>query len=76
MVQIQAMVAHATGRWSEDLWQDLRDSLRDPVRAAAIFDGHFCVAEYVLARPPPSDEVLPVADTFIVRPRPVPVDAA
>ncbi|MDX6555685.1 MAG: hypothetical protein QOD86_1880 [Miltoncostaeaceae bacterium] len=57
VVQLQAMVAHATGRWSEDLWRDLRDSLRDPARAAGIFDGYFCVGEYVLASGRPMGEL-------------------
>ncbi|MDQ3676268.1 MAG: hypothetical protein M3401_05600, partial [Actinomycetota bacterium] len=47
-IQIQAMVAHSTGTWPDALRLDLDASLRAPDLADTLFDGHLCVAQYVL----------------------------
>ncbi len=45
---VQAMVAHSEGRWPDTLRLDLDASLRGSELAETLFDGHICIAEYVL----------------------------
>ncbi|HEV2784847.1 MAG TPA: BTAD domain-containing putative transcriptional regulator, partial [Solirubrobacteraceae bacterium] len=61
-VQIQVMVAHSTGQWSKALWSDLETSLRSPDIADTLFDGHLCVAEYVLTSGDEHDRIRAIAD--------------
>jgi DNA-binding SARP family transcriptional activator len=54
---VQAMVAHSLGKWPETLRLDLDASLRAPELAETLFDGHVCIAEYVLTSGEPHDRV-------------------
>ncbi|HWC26268.1 MAG TPA: BTAD domain-containing putative transcriptional regulator [Solirubrobacteraceae bacterium] len=61
-VQIQAMVAHSTGEWPTALRLDLDASLRAPDLADTLFDGHLCVAQYVLTSGVEPDRIRAVAE--------------
>jgi DNA-binding SARP family transcriptional activator len=61
-VQIQAMVAHSTGAWPTALERGLETSLRSPDLADTLFDGHLCVAEYVLTSGDPLDRIRTIVE--------------
>jgi DNA-binding SARP family transcriptional activator len=61
-VQIQAMVAHSTGAWPTTLQHGLDASLRAPDLADTLFDGHLCVAEYVLTSGDPLERIREVTE--------------
>src|SRR5919202_2432682 len=61
-VQIQAMVAHSTGAWPIALQRGLEASLRAPDLADTLFDGHLCVAEYVLTSGDPLERIHAVVE--------------
>lgn len=63
---VQAMVAHSAGRWPETLRLDLAASLRGPELADTLFDGHVCVAEYVLASGEPHERIRALAEELYV----------
>jgi DNA-binding SARP family transcriptional activator/tetratricopeptide (TPR) repeat protein len=59
LVALQGLIAHNRGEWFERLRLELRvtGDVR-PELAAAMFDSHLCVAEYLLYGPTPYDEVI------------------
>lgn len=61
-VQIQAMVAHSTGEWPMALERGFDESLQSPDLADTLFDGHLCVAEYVLTSGEPLERIRAVVD--------------
>ena len=61
-VQIQAMVAHSTGTWPATLQRGLEMSLSAPDLADTVFDGHLCVAEYVLTSGVPLERIRTAAE--------------
>jgi DNA-binding SARP family transcriptional activator len=60
--QIQVMVAHSRGVWSDVLRVDLDSSLGSTDLAEMLFDGHLCVAEYALSSGEPHDRLRAVAE--------------
>lgn len=63
-VQIQAMVAHSTGIWQEALQLGLDASLRAPDLADTLFDGHLCVAQFVLTSGDAHDRIRAIAESL------------
>jgi DNA-binding SARP family transcriptional activator/tetratricopeptide (TPR) repeat protein len=61
LIALQGLVAHNKGQWFEQLRRELRSGARRPALAAAIFDSHLCVAEFLLYGPTPYPEVLRLA---------------
>ncbi len=61
LVALQGFAAHNRGEWFQRLALELRAAARHPALAARIFDGHLCVAEYVLYGPTPHREVMELA---------------
>ena len=61
LVALQGFAAHNRGEWFQRLAVELRSAARHPALAARIFDGHLCVAEYVLYGPTPHVEVMELA---------------
>ncbi len=61
LIALQGFVAHNRGEWFQRLAGELRTSARHPALAARIFDGHLCVAEYLLYGPTPYPEVMALA---------------
>jgi ATP/maltotriose-dependent transcriptional regulator MalT len=61
LVGLQAMVAHHRGEWNERLRFDIARSTSEPTIACLLFDGHLCVAEYLLYGPTPYVEVIDLA---------------
>lgn len=66
-VQIQAMVAHSTGNWSDAVRQSLDVSLLAPDLADTLFDGHLCVGEYALTCGEPLNRVRATAERLHAR---------
>ncbi|HEY7042925.1 MAG TPA: AAA family ATPase [Nocardioidaceae bacterium] len=62
MVSLQGLIAHQRGEWFERFRQELRRTKGNPAIAAAVFDAHLCVAEYLLYGPIPYDEVIELAE--------------
>ncbi|HET9946346.1 MAG TPA: ATP-binding protein [Actinomycetes bacterium] len=62
VITLQGMIAHNRGEWSDRLRRELRATSENPGLAAAVFDSHLCVAEYLLYGPTPYDEVVALAD--------------
>lgn len=56
-IQVQVMVAHSTGEWSDAVRQSLEGSMRAPELADTLFDGHLCVAEYALTSGEPHERL-------------------
>jgi DNA-binding SARP family transcriptional activator len=66
-VQIQTMVAHSSGEWPAALRLGLDESLRAPDLADTLFDGHLCVAEYVLTSGEPHPRIRAVGEELHAR---------
>ena len=66
-VQIQAMVAHSTGNWSDAVRRSLDVSLLAPDLADTLFDGHLCVGEYALTCGESLDRVRDTAEELHAR---------
>lgn len=62
MVTLQGLIAHQRGEWFEQFRRELRRTRTNPGLAAAVFDAHLCVAEYLLYGPLPYDEVIDLAE--------------
>ena len=58
VITLQGMIAHNRGEWFDRLRHELRATSENPQLAAAVFDSHLCVAEYLLYGPTPYEEVL------------------
>jgi DNA-binding winged helix-turn-helix (wHTH) protein/tetratricopeptide (TPR) repeat protein len=58
VITLQGMIAHNRGEWFDRLHRELRATSENPQLAAAVFDSHLCVAEYLLYGPTPYEEVL------------------
>ena len=58
VITLQGMIAHNRGEWFDRLRRELRATSENPQLAAAVFDSHLCVAEYLLYGPTPYEEVL------------------
>ena len=58
VIVLQGMIAHNRGEWFDRLRRELRATSENPQLAAAVFDSHLCVAEYLLYGPTPYDEVV------------------
>ena len=56
-ITLQGMIAHNRGEWFDRLRRELRATSENPQLAAAVFDSHLCVAEYLLYGPTPYEEV-------------------
>jgi DNA-binding SARP family transcriptional activator/tetratricopeptide (TPR) repeat protein len=61
LVSLQGLIAHDRGEWFDRLRLEMRQTLREPDLAVALFDAHLCVAEYVLYGPVPFPEVIEMA---------------
>jgi DNA-binding SARP family transcriptional activator len=61
LVALQGLIAHNQGEWFDQLRLELRRTRGTPRLANAVFDGHLCVAEYLLYGPVPYAEVLDLA---------------
>jgi tetratricopeptide (TPR) repeat protein len=61
LVSLQGLLAHLSGNWFDRMRMELRRTRANPEVANAIFDGHLCVAEYLLYGPTPYAEVIEVA---------------
>ncbi|MGZ4616511.1 MAG: ATP-binding protein, partial [Actinomycetes bacterium] len=64
LVSLQGLVAHNRGEWFERLTLELQQGRHAPQVAAAVFDSHLCVAEYLLYGPTPYARVLELARTL------------
>lgn len=62
LVALQGLIAHQRGEWFERFRLELRRTSGKPGLAAALFDAHLCVAEYLLYGPVPYDEVIALAE--------------
>jgi DNA-binding winged helix-turn-helix (wHTH) protein/tetratricopeptide (TPR) repeat protein len=58
VITLQGMIAHNRGKWFDRLRRELRATSENPRLAAAVFDSHLCVAEYLLYGPTPYEEVV------------------
>jgi DNA-binding winged helix-turn-helix (wHTH) protein/tetratricopeptide (TPR) repeat protein len=58
VITLQGMIAHNRGKWFDRLRRELRATSENPQLAAAVFDSHLCVAEYLLYGPTPYAEVV------------------
>ena len=58
VITLQGMIAHNRGEWFDRLRRELRATSENSQLAAAVFDSHLCVAEYLLYGPTPYEEVL------------------
>ncbi len=61
LVALQGLIAHQRGEWFQRFLRELRRTRDNPELAAAVFDAHLCVAEYLLYGPTPYDEVIELA---------------
>jgi tetratricopeptide (TPR) repeat protein len=61
LIALQGLLAHNRGEWYQQLGLELRRTKNDPALAAAVFDSHLCVAEYLLYGPTPYSEVIELA---------------
>jgi DNA-binding winged helix-turn-helix (wHTH) protein/tetratricopeptide (TPR) repeat protein len=61
VITLQGMIAHSRGEWFDRLRRELRATRDSPHLAAAVFDSHLCVAEYLLYGPTPYGEVVALA---------------
>ncbi|HEX6921413.1 MAG TPA: AAA family ATPase [Actinomycetes bacterium] len=61
LVALQGLVAHTRGEWFERLSLELQHGRNAPQVAAAVFDSHLCVAEYLLYGPTPYPRVIELA---------------
>jgi len=61
LVGLQGLIAHQRGEWFQRFLRELRRTQDNPGLAAAVFDAHLCVAEYLLYGPIPYDEVIDLA---------------
>ena len=64
LIALQGLLAHNRGEWYQQLGSELRRTKDDPALAAAVFDSHLCVAEYLLYGPTPYAEVIELATTL------------
>jgi tetratricopeptide (TPR) repeat protein len=62
LVGLQGLIAHQRGEWFERFRRELRRTQDRPGLAAALFDAHLCVAEYLLYGPVPYVEVIAMAE--------------
>jgi tetratricopeptide (TPR) repeat protein len=62
LVGLQGLIAHNRGEWSARLRIELQETRHKPDLAAAVFDSHLCVAEYLLYGPTPYEEVIDLAE--------------
>jgi len=61
LISLQGLLAHQRGEWFDRLRLELRRTKDEPELARAVFDGHLCVAEYLLYGPTPYEEVIDLA---------------
>jgi DNA-binding SARP family transcriptional activator len=61
LVTLQGLVAHNRGEWFQRLSLELQHGRNEPHVAAAVFDSHLCVAEYLLYGPTPYSRVIDLA---------------
>ncbi|MCZ7527612.1 MAG: ATP-binding protein [Acidimicrobiia bacterium] len=61
VITLQGMIAHNRGQWFDRLVRELRATRESPELAAAVFDCHLCVAEFLLYGPTPYTEVVALA---------------
>ena len=61
LISLQGLIAHQRGEWFERFRRELQSTRASPGLAAAVFDAHLCVAEYLLYGPMPYDEVIELA---------------
>lgn len=61
LVGLQGLLAHQRGEWFQHLQVELRKAVDNPGAASGIFDGHLCVAEYILNGTTPHQDVLDLA---------------
>jgi DNA-binding winged helix-turn-helix (wHTH) protein len=61
VITLQGLIAHNRGEWFDRLRRELRATSESPRLAAAVFDSHLCVAEYLLYGPTPYAEVVALA---------------
>jgi len=64
LISLQGLIAHLRGQWFSRLALELRAGAERPDLARSIFDGHLCVAEFLLYGPTPYEEVLALAATL------------
>lgn len=64
LVALQGLLAHNRGEWFERLTLELQQGRHAPQVAAAVFDSHLCVAEYLLYGPTPYARVIDLARTL------------
>ncbi len=61
VIALQGLIAHNRGEWFSRLRRELRAARDRADLAVSIFDGHLCVAEYLLYGPTPYHEVVELA---------------
>lgn len=61
VVTLQGLIAHNRGRWFDRLDFELRFAGDRTELASTLFDGHLCVAQYLLYGPTPLPEVIRLA---------------
>jgi hypothetical protein len=64
LIALQGLLAHNRGEWFEQLRLELQRTRDAPYLANAVFDGHLCVAEYLLYGPVPYREVVQLAESL------------
>lgn len=64
LITLQGLVAHNRGEWFQRLSLELQHGRNEPHVAAAVFDSHLCVAEYLLYGPTPYARVIELARTL------------
>lgn len=62
VIALQGLIAHSRGEWFDRLRRELRTTRDRPELALSVFDGHLCVAEYLLYGPTPYAEVVALAE--------------
>ena len=68
LVALQGLIAHQRGEWFERFRPRAAAHASGPERlAAALFDAHLCVAEYLLYGPIPYAEVIELAEAAAPR---------
>lgn len=58
LMTLQGLIAHHRGEWFQRLRYELHRTRESPELATAVFDGHLCVAEYLLYGPTPYAQVI------------------
>jgi DNA-binding SARP family transcriptional activator len=62
VTELLGLVAHSRGEWRDRIRYELTDTVKRPEQvAAAVFDAHLCLAEYLLYGQQPYDQVIDFA---------------